>query len=537
MSDFEENAPSCSNVPDASASEVDVSSQNAVGDESAAWQSSQASQVQPASAQQPQYSQPQYTQQPATAQPAADAQATHAAYPEYGRQADATQSAQAADTQSWQGDTGYSAQPAESAAQTASPNWQFANQGDTVADEPRVASPQYRQPETAQNKPRKGMKPFVWGLVGVIAGAAIVFGALFATGSLGGSSVYSGQSSNGTINITATGNDTTVSQAVAAKVLPSIVSIDVYTQQTQSYGGLFGGSQSSQGTSSETQSSLGSGVIMSSDGYILTNYHVISEGSKYIVHFDDDSEAEATVVGSDETSDLAVLKVDKTGLTPIEVADSSEVAVGDWVMTAGAPFGLTKSVSTGIVSALYRNETLQNSYGSSFYVNMIQVDAGVNPGNSGGALVNSEGKLIGICVMTASYSGDFSGVGFAIPSNYADNAYTSIVKTGKAEHPYLGVSVASVDATTKSYYGTTADSGAYVASTVEGGPAEQAGIQKGDVIVSMDGEAITTSSELIINVRSKEIGDTVELGVVRDGKQITISATLGSDAQNSDNES
>ena len=111
------------------------------------------------------------------------------------------------------------------------------------------------------------------------------------------------------------------------------------------------------------------------------------------------------------------------------------------------------------------------------------------------------------------------------------------MKTGKAEHPYLGVSVASVDATTKSYYGTTADSGAYVASTVEDGPADQAGIQKGDVIVSMDGEAITTSSELIINVRSKEIGDTVELGVVRDGKQITISATLGSDAQNSDNES
>lgn len=394
-----------------------------------------------------------------------------------------------------------------------------------------------RPAEPRRRKPSGGPRSFVWGIVGVVAGAAIVLGSMFVAGALGGSNVYSGQSNSGTINITATGNDTTVAQAVAAKILPSIVSIDVYTQQQQSSGYGFYGGTASKDSTTETKSSMGSGVIMSSDGYILTNYHVISGGSKYIVHFDDDTTAEANVVGSDESSDLAVLKVDKTGLTPIEVADSSQVSVGDWVMTAGSPFGFTKSVSTGIVSALYRDETLQNSYGQSFYVNMIQVDAGMNPGNSGGALVNSEGKLIGISVMTASYSGDFSGVGFAIPSNYANSAYTSIVKTGKAEHPYLGVSVGSVDSSTKGRYGTSADSGAYVASVMSGGPADKAGIKQGDVIVSMDGESVTTASELIINVRSKEIGDTVELGVVRDGQQITVKATLESDAQNTDNES
>ncbi len=476
-------------------------------------------------------------------------------------------------------------QPSYSDDSTNIPNWQFAQgqSGETYAQGSQseqsaqhvqnqqnaqyVQNPQYAQGEHEQNtqdtqsfqsaqtnqtsqynaipvqptqpKPKKakqgsGTKPFVWGIVGVLAGAVIVLGSLFVTGSFGGSNAYSGQSSNGTVNINASGNDTTISQAVAAKVLPSIVSIDVYTQQSSTYG-IFSGS--TKDSSTESQSSLGSGVIMSQDGYILTNYHVISGGSKYIVHFDDDSTAEAKVVGSDESSDLAVLKVDKTGLTPIEVADSTDVAVGDWVMTAGSPFGLTKSVSAGIVSALYRNETLENSYGSSFYVNMIQVDAGVNPGNSGGALVNSEGKLIGICVMTASYSGDFAGIGFAIPSNYANKTYNSIKNTGKAEHSYLGVSVGTVDASTKSYYGTSADSGAYVGSVVSGGPAEKAGIQKGDVIVSIDGEAVTTSSELIIDVRSKEIGDKVKLEVVRNGQTITIEAELGSDAQNSDNES
>lgn len=397
-----------------------------------------------------------------------------------------------------------------------------------------VQQPQQSKPYMNKQKKSGSSKSFVWGIVGVLAGAVIVLGSLFVTGSFGGSKVYSGQSNNGTVNISASGDDATISQAVAAKVLPSIVSIDVYTQQSSSYG-IFSGSTND--SSSESKSSLGSGVIMSQDGYILTNYHVISGGSKYIVHFDDDSTAEAKVVGSDESSDLAVLKVDKTGLTPIEVADSTNVAVGDWVMTAGSPFGLTKSVSAGIVSALYRNETLENSYGSSFYVNMIQVDAGVNPGNSGGALVNSEGKLIGICVMTASYSGDFAGIGFAIPSNYANKTYNSIKNTGKAEHSYLGVSVGTVDASTKSYYGTSADSGAYVGSVVSGGPAEKAGIQKGDVIVSIDGEAVTTSSELIIDVRSKEIGDKVKLEVVRNGQTMTIEAELGSDAQNSDNES
>lgn len=396
--------------------------------------------------------------------------------------------------------------------------------------------------ERKEKSTSSGVKSFVWGIVGIVAGAAIVLAALGISGNLGGgteeasSSSETTTTSNGTITINATSEDATTAQAVAAKVLPSVVSIDVYEESASySFGDMMGSSDSDE--TEETQTATGSGVIISEDGYIVTNYHVVAEGTIYIVYFDDDTSAEATIVGYDDSSDLAVLKVEKDGLTAIDVGDSSEVAVGDWVMTAGSPFGLTKSVSSGIVSALYRNETLENSYGSSFYVNMIQVDAGVNPGNSGGALVNAEGELIGICTLTASYSGDFSGVGFAIPSNYVMNIADSIIENGYAEHPYIGVSVGTVDASTQQYYNTTAEYGAYVASVVSGGPAEEAGIQQGDVIVSMDGEDITTSSELIIDVRSKEIGDTVEIGVIRDGEELTFEVTLASDSESVDSES
>ena len=434
------------------------------------------------------------------------------------------------------------AQTGQAAPTYATPAYTAEQQVEQDASKGKKKAKRQRKPKK-EKKESSGVKSFVWGIVGIVAGAAIVLGALGLSGNLGSSSSDDDSSttevstnSDGTITINASSEDASIAQAVAAKVLPSVVSIDVYEESASySFGNMMGSTDSTE--TEETQTATGSGVIISEDGYIVTNYHVVAEGTIYIVYFDDDTSAEATIVGYDDSSDLAVLKVEKDGLTAIDVGDSSEVAVGDWVMTAGSPFGLTKSVSSGIVSALYRNETLENSYGSSFYVNMIQVDAGVNPGNSGGALVNDEGELIGICTLTASYSGDFSGVGFAIPSNYVMNIAESIIENGYAEHPYIGVSVGTVDASTQQYYGTTAEYGAYVASVVSGGPAEEAGIQEGDVIVSMDGEAITTSSELIIDVRSKEIGDTVELGVIRDGEELTIEVTLASDSESVDSES
>ncbi|MGI6217711.1 MAG: trypsin-like peptidase domain-containing protein [Coriobacteriales bacterium] len=380
-------------------------------------------------------------------------------------------------------------------------------------------------PDPKKKKKHSGIKPFVWGIIGVVVVAVVVFCCMFFL--FGGQSSSSSSGSNVTINTTS--EDASLAEAVASKCLPSVVSIDVYTESDQSQFDPFGTSSSTDTESNLTETASGSGVIISEDGYILTNYHVVSDGTVYVVHFDDDSSAEATLVGGDTSSDLAVLKVDKTGLTPITVGDSDSVTVGEWTMALGAPFGLTKSVSTGIVSALYRSETLTNSFGTSIYANMIQTDAAINPGNSGGALVDSEGNLIGIVTMLASYSGDYSGVGFAIPSNYAMDIANQLIENGYATHPYLGVKLGTVDAATKDYYNTTADSGAYVGEVVSGSPAEDAGLQVGDVIVSYNGETVTTSSELIIDVRGSNIGDQVELGIIRDGQEITVTVTLGSD--------
>ncbi len=378
---------------------------------------------------------------------------------------------------------------------------------------------------------KRGGRSFVWGIVGVVVGAAIVFGALTLTGVIGGSSQSSSDSgsSNGTINITATGDDVTLAEAVAAKCLPSVVSIDVYTETVSGWGDIFDLSSGSDSESDLEATSLGSGVIISEDGYILTNYHVIEGGVMYIVHFDDDTTAEATLVGSDSSSDIAVLKVDKTGLTAMEIADSDSVVVGEWIMALGSPFGLTKSVATGIVAALYRNQSLELESGTAIYANMIQIDCDINPGNSGGALVNSEGKLIGINTMISSTSGSSAGIGFAIPSNYAIDIANQIIENGYATHPYIGVTLGTVDAATRQYYGTTAESGAYVSSVVSGSPAEEAGLQVGDVITSFNGEEITTSSELIILVRGCSIGDTVEIGVLRGTQELTLSVTLAAD--------
>ena len=205
------------------------------------------------------------------------------------------------------------------------------------------------------------------------------------------------------------------------KSLPSVVSITAQGE-TEDSGGV------------------GSGVILDADGNILTNYHVIEGATALVVRTDDGNSYEAEVVGTDESSDLAVIRLkdakDAT-LTPIEIGDSDGIAVGEWVMAIGSPFGNEQSVSTGIVSALYRSTALQSTSGTSIYANMIQTDAAINPGNSGGALVNAEGELIGINSVIESYSGSSSGVGFAIPVNYAINIANQIIAGETPVHPYL----------------------------------------------------------------------------------------------------
>lgn len=307
--------------------------------------------------------------------------------------------------------------------------------------------------------------------------------------------------------------NTTLSEVVAAKALPSVVSIQAMNESTGEGG-------------------MGSGVILDEDGNVLTNYHVIEGSDTLLVSLDDGTSYEAEVVGTDASSDLAVIQlqdIEDAQTTPIEVADSDDVVVGEWAMTVGSPFGNEQSVSTGIVSALYRSTALPNDYGTAVYANMIQTDAAINPGNSGGALVNDEGELIGICSVFESYSGSSSSVGFAIPSNYAINIANQIIDGETPVHPYLGVSLTSVNAAIAAQRNLSVDSGAYVVEVLDDGPADEADIEVGDIVTAVDDKEIDSADGLIIALREHEVGEEVTLTVVRGKKELQVKVTLGSD--------
>lgn len=326
-------------------------------------------------------------------------------------------------------------------------------------------------------------------------------------------------------------DDQTLAEAVAEKALPSVVNIDVYTTSSGYGGDMFGYSDSS---GELTESSLGSGVILSEDGYIITNYHVIEGGEALEVTVGDDT-YQAEVVGSDPSSDIAVIKAkDASGLTPIDIGSSSDLDIGDWVMTIGSPFGLEQSVATGIVSATSRSQIMESSSGeTTVYTNLIQTDAAINPGNSGGALVDADGKLIGINTLITSYSGNYSGVGFAIPVDYAIKLAQQIIDGETPSHAQLGVSLSTVNASVAERYGLSVDSGAYVTQVFKGSGADQAGLEVGDIITVFDGTPVASASDLMLEIRSKNPGDKVSVEINRNGKTETIEVTLGSDAETS----
>ncbi|MBD9214060.1 MAG: PDZ domain-containing protein, partial [Senegalimassilia anaerobia] len=337
----------------------------------------------------------------------------------------------------------------------------------------------------------------------------------------------------------------TLPEAVAQKCLPSVAAIDVYTAQAST--DMFGRSTSSSGTL--TESSLGSGVVLSEDGYIVTNNHVVAGADALKVTVGGE-EYDADVVGTDESSDIAVIKLrNASGLTPVEIGDSDNLTSGEWVMSIGSPFGLEQSVATGIVSATSRSQIMSNSesgggsdgygygYGGSssqsggytIYPNMIQTDAAINPGNSGGALVDSNGKLIGINTLITSYSGNYSGVGFAIPVNYAVNIAQQIIEGKTPTHAQLGVSLSTVNSQNAKRYGLKVDSGAYISAVNSGSGAAEAGLEEGDIVTKFDGNSVSSASDLMLDVRSKNPGDKVTLEINRNGDTKQIEVTLGSD--------
>ncbi|MBO5478464.1 MAG: trypsin-like peptidase domain-containing protein [Clostridia bacterium] len=307
---------------------------------------------------------------------------------------------------------------------------------------------------------------------------------------------------------------------VANKVLPSIVGIKVeYTANS-----IFL-------RNSTTASAEGSGIIISEDGYILTNNHIVnstSNNSYYEIEkankvsvylYNDKTEYTATIVGTDEQTDLAVIKIDKTGLTPAELGDSDSVTVGEFSMAIGNPLGMQSSVTAGIISAVNRKVT--DSDGKTY--TLIQTDAAINSGNSGGALVNAEGKVIGINTLKLSGTG-IEGMGFAIPINSTKEIYEQLIQYNKVKRPYIGITGLDLDEKTAEYNKLVV--GIYVKNIDTFSAAEKAGVKIGDVIVAADGKEIKTMEELNDIKNSHKIGDQMTLKVNREGKEIDITLTL-----------
>ncbi|MDF1643980.1 MAG: DegQ family serine endoprotease [Pseudomonadales bacterium] len=272
------------------------------------------------------------------------------------------------------------------------------------------------------------------------------------------------------------------------------------------------------------QSSLGSGFIISRDGYIVTNNHVIKDADKIIVRLNDRRELEATLVGADSRSDLAVLKIEGKNLPTVKLGDSDRLRVGEWVLAIGSPFGFDYSASAGIVSAKRRslpNESNEN------YVPFIQTDVAINPGNSGGPLFNLDGEVIGINSMIYSRSGGFMGLSFAIPANVAKEVIKQLRETGRVERGWLGVIIQEVNRDLAESFGLKKPQGALIAQVLEGSPAENAGLKAGDIITNFDGKEVVLSSDLPYLVGSMPVGKKVEIELVRQGKHKTIEFEIG----------
>ncbi len=270
--------------------------------------------------------------------------------------------------------------------------------------------------------------------------------------------------------------------------------------------------------------SAGSGVIVDAkNGYILTNHHVIDHADEIEVLLADKRVLQATIVGSDPGTDIAVIQVkDENNLVQMPLGDSNELEVGDFVVAIGNPFGLSHTVTSGIISALGRVGLSRDGY-----EDFIQTDASINPGNSGGALINLKGELIGINSAIFSGSGGNIGIGFAIPVNIAKSIMAQLIEFGEVHRGLLGVSISDFNAETAEAFGIDANvSGALVQEVVSDSAAEMAGIAVGDVIVSIDGESVTSASDLRTTVGLRRSGDTVKIKVIRDGKEKSFTATL-----------
>ena len=273
------------------------------------------------------------------------------------------------------------------------------------------------------------------------------------------------------------------------------------------------------------QKSLGTGFIIDKDGYILTNNHVVENTDEIRVKLHDKGEYDAEIVGRDPKTDLALIKIEADrDLTPMKLGDSEKLRVGDWVVAIGNPYGLGNTVTAGIVSAKYRQ------IGAGAYDNFIQTDAPINPGNSGGPLLDTQGNVVGINTAIYSRSGGNVGIGFAIPVNMAKDLLPQL-KKGKVVRGWLGVMIQKITTELKDKLKLDEKTGALVADVTDGGPAEKAGLKRGDVIIEFDGNEVEESDDLPYMVASTPVGKKVDVKVVRKGKETTIEVEIGEMAE------
>ncbi len=271
----------------------------------------------------------------------------------------------------------------------------------------------------------------------------------------------------------------------------------------------------------------GSGVIISDDGYIVTNNHVVENGNKIEVVLNDKRTYIAELVGTDKNTDLAVLRIAEGNLPFLKLGNSDEVKVGQWVVAVGNPFNLNSTVTLGIVSAVGRNIDLIRSKGNQYAIeNFIQTDAAINPGNSGGALVNVRGELVGINTAIASQTGSYAGYGFAVPVNLMKKIVNDLMKYGQVQRAILGVSIQEITQDLADEKGLKDLKGVFIADVIDNGAAEKAGISKGDVILSLGGEEVNSSSRLQELVGKYRPGDKVKIIIKRSDKEKTLTATL-----------
>lgn len=309
---------------------------------------------------------------------------------------------------------------------------------------------------------------------------------------------------------------TSPAERVAALVSPSVVHVRVSgVASTPFYG-------------DQPYEGVGSGVIYSADGYIITNDHVVSQNGRpsddIEVTFTTGEVVPAKIVGRDPYTDIAVIKVDKTGLPAATFAHTADIRIGEYAIAIGSPMDYRNSVTLGIVSGLGR--TIEGS-GSSSLVDLVQVDAAISPGNSGGAVLDASGRVIGIAVayLPPQQTGA-ENIGFAIPVDTAVSVAQELIEKGTATHPYMGIQYLTVDSALQRQYGLSRSSGVLIAEVGHGTPAAQAGLQRGDIILSMDGQPITQEGEVVMVLRHKKPGDVLTVTVDRNGRELTFQVTL-----------